>query len=179
VNFGLMKISATSKGDLMHIVAYTDGASSNNSDADNRCGGWGVVILYIDDKGNEVEGGYKTMQGTLKGASNNMMELEAIRRALMAVKKENQTIIIHSDSEYAIGVLSKGWKAKANENLVREIKTLMFKHTVTFEWVQGHAGHEYNEKADKLATQATQRCTDDMDDSDDVKRFGKTQQSLF
>jgi ribonuclease HI len=26
------------------------------------------------------------------------------------------------------------------------------KHTVTFVWVKGHAGHPFNERCDKLAT---------------------------
>jgi len=143
----------------MRVVAYTDGASANNHDAELRCGGWGVVMMFVDDDGKLVDkdGAYKEKSGTLKGATNNQMELEAVRRALLMFKKDGLTITIHADSEYAIGVLSKGWKPKANTNLVLEIKGLLAKHTVRFEWIKGHAGTEHNERADKLAEEAAQR----------------------
>lgn len=166
----------------MKVIAYTDGAAANNQDAESRCGGWGVVMMVVDDNGQQLDkdGSYKELSGTLKGATNNMMELEAVRRALGMLKRDGVDITIYADSEYAIGVLSKGWKAKANQNLVLEIKALLSKHTVRFDWVRGHAGAEHNERADKLAEAAAQRCSDDMDDSADLlKLSGKPQRNLL
>jgi ribonuclease HI len=34
-------------------------------------------------------------------------------------------VVVHTDSQYAIGVLSKGWKAKANTELIRVIRALL------------------------------------------------------
>jgi ribonuclease HI len=63
--------------------------------------------------------------------------------------------VIHTDSKYAIGVLSQGWKPKANQELVARIKSRLDKHEkVQFVYVPGHAGVPMNERADELAREA-------------------------
>ena len=50
--------------------------------------------------------------------TNNIAELTAIERVLDVVPELGRPLVIHTDSAYAIGVLSKGWKAKANLALI-------------------------------------------------------------
>lgn len=125
------------------ITIYTDGASSGNPGPS----GIGVYLSYGRHE--------KEISEYIGEATNNIAELEAIRRALSEIKNRNLPLKIHSDSSYAIGLLTKGWKAQKNQELVADIKKLvsMFRN-VEFIKVSGHSGIPGNEKADRLATGA-------------------------
>ena len=132
------------------IIIYTDGASSGNPGPS----GIGVLLKY---GGREKEISKYIGQGT-----NNIAELEAIRTALLELKKTDLPVRIYTDSNYALGLLSKGWKAKMNTELVAEIRDIIrrFKD-IRFIKVEGHAGIEGNERADRLAVSAIEhRGTD-------------------
>jgi len=53
-----------------------------------------------------------------------------------------------------IKICSFGGKARANLELVTELRTLMARHRVTVHHVEGHTGHPENERADRLAQEA-------------------------
>jgi ribonuclease HI len=124
-------------------VAYADGACSGNPGP----AGLGMVVIAPDGKmkeGNEYLG-----EGT-----NNIAELMAILRVVEATPKE-MPLLVHTDSSYAIGVLQKGWKAKANQELIARIKeALSARSNVRLSYVPGHAGVPMNERADELAVEA-------------------------
>ena len=136
------------------ITIYTDGACSGNPGV----GGWGVVI--IDDNKNET-----FLNGGDNDTTNNKMELTAAIQALKAIEKKSAITLI-TDSKYVKdGIQSwiqnwkkNGWKTAAkkpvkNKELWIELDQLISKHTLSWEWVKGHAGNKYNEKADYLARQ--------------------------
>ncbi len=119
-------------------IAYTDGACSGNP------GPAGVgVVLHLADRRVEVS-------EWLGQATNNIAELTGILRALERTDP-SLPIVIHTDSSYAIGVLQKGWKAKANQALIATIKDAMRGRAVRLVYVPGHAGVTWNERADELA----------------------------
>ncbi len=121
-------------------VAYTDGACTGNPGP----AGVGVVLQH--------EGRCDERSEFLGEGTNNIAELTAILRAL---EMTDQPVIIHTDSQYAIGVLSKGWKAKANTALIERIRgVLRERRGVRFVYVRGHAGIPLNERADELARAA-------------------------
>jgi ribonuclease HI len=65
---------------------------------------------------------------------------------------------IHTDSQYAIGVVQRGWKAKANTNLVAELRAELSRHPgVRLVYVPGHSGVPLNERCDELARLAIAR----------------------
>jgi ribonuclease HI len=129
--------------DPASVIAYTDGACSGNPGP----AGLGVVV---------VDGGVTTELSEYLGlTTNNVAELTAIARALDQVAARERPVQIHTDSQYAIGVLSKGWKAKANGELVATIKAeLARRPRVRLVYVPGHAGVPLNERADELARRA-------------------------
>jgi ribonuclease HI len=93
-------------------------------------------------------------------ATNNMAELKAIETGLLAVKKTDLPVRLFTDSRYAYGVLTLGWKAKANNEMVQSIKKTMMKFkNLKIIKVKGHAGNEGNERADFLATSAIKDST--------------------
>lgn len=128
------------------VVIYTDGACSGNPGP----AGLGVVVV---ESGRTVEISEYLGQGT-----NNIAELTAILRALEAVADKSRAIDLHTDSQYAIGVLQKGWKAKANQALIATLRARLAEHEdVRLVYVPGHAGVAWNEKADELAREAVTR----------------------
>jgi ribonuclease HI len=74
------------------------------------------------------------------------------------VKNRRVPVRIHTDSAYAIGVLSEGWKVKENRELVARIQALMRDFTdLAFVKVRGHSGDPGNERVDQLARDAIMR----------------------
>lgn len=127
---------------LEPIVIYTDGACSGNPGP----AGAGVVMMCA--------GRRKELSAFLGQGTNNIAELTAILRGLQWVKSSNRTLLIHTDSSYSIGVLSR-WKAKANAELIGQIKREMRRFAdLRLIKVAGHAGIPENERCDELARQA-------------------------
>lgn len=126
-----------------NLVAYTDGACSGNPGP----AGLGVVLLE--------RGARRELSEFLGIGTNNVAELTAILRALEGVGRSAEVMLVHTDSQYAIGVLTKGWKAKANVALIAEIKERMRNFPrLSLVYVRGHAGIPLNERADELARAA-------------------------
>lgn len=130
------------------IVIYTDGACTGNPGP----AGIGVVILDGPER--------REISEYLGQGTNNIAELTAIERALEAVNPDGRArpVLVHSDSSYAIGLLSKGWKAKANTDLVTRIRGLARNFgDLRFVKVRGHSGVAENERCDELARTAITR----------------------
>lgn len=140
----------------MDLVAYTDGACSGNPGP----GGWGALLIARD---GETEIKRRELSGGASETTNNRMELTAAIEALNALERAS-TITVVTDSTYVRDGITKwmagwernGWKTAAkkpvkNAELWRALDAAQTRHTVTWEWVKGHAGHEENEIADQLA----------------------------
>lgn len=129
------------------VVAYTDGACSGNPGP----AGLGVVVIDGDRCVERFE--------YLGHGTNNIAELTAILRALVEIEPHQPTAV-YTDSRYAIGVLTQGWKAKANKELISEIRGALAGRPVRLVYVPGHAGVPLNERADELARRAiTERAS--------------------
>lgn len=122
------------------IIAYADGACSGNPGP----AGLGVVII---DGDRRVE-----LSEYLGVGTNNIAELTAILRVLQELPEPGRPLVIHTDSQYSIGVLQKGWKAKANTDLVAKVRDAIAARAGThLRYVPGHSGVPLNERADALA----------------------------
>jgi ribonuclease HI len=131
------------------LEVWTDGACSGNP------GPMGIGVVVID-------GGARRELGEYLGVgTNNRAELVAIERGLDLVAdggKGDHRIRVYTDSSYSIGLLSQGWKAKANQDLVARIRARLEDFPrVEFVKVAGHAGVPENERCDELARQAILR----------------------
>jgi ribonuclease HI len=123
--------------------AFTDGACSGNP------GPAGSGVVLVEPGGKLHEG-----QEYLGEATNNVAELTAILRALEWIPAGAGTIVVHTDSKYAIGVLTKGWKAKVNQELIARARRLVQERGAQLRYVPGHEGVALNERADELARDA-------------------------
>jgi ribonuclease HI len=127
-------------------IVYTDGACSGNPGP----AGSGMVVIA---PGGKIHEGYAFL-GT---ATNNVAEITGVLLSVEAVPQTAESIAIHTDSKYAIGVLSLGWKAKVNGELIQRTRAVLATRTVRFVHVPGHAGVPMNERADELAREAIRR----------------------
>jgi ribonuclease HI len=133
------------------IDVWTDGACSGNP------GPMGIGVVVLASGGRREHGEY------LGIGTNNIAELVAIERGLevagdVDAGKGARAVHVFSDSSYAIGVLSKGWKAKANQELVARIREVVKGDPrIRLVKVPGHAGVPENERCDELARAAIAR----------------------
>ncbi len=140
------------------IAVYTDGACSGNPGP----GGWGAIII---DENNEKE-----FSGFEPNTTNNRMELTAVIQGLSALKEQQASVTVYTDSQYIVNAINlhwldnwqiKGWmnaskKPVANRDLWEMIIDLNKKYKPTYVWVKGHSSNEYNNRCDALAVQAIQ-----------------------
>ena len=125
------------------ILAFTDGACSGNPGP----AGIGVVLVCGEYR--------KEISDYIGEATSNIAELTAVVRALSSIRDRTRHVILHSDSEYTIGSLTRDWKIRANKTLIDQARALAATFThLRFEWVPGHAGVVENERCDELARTA-------------------------
>jgi ribonuclease HI len=74
-----------------------------------------------------------------------------------ALKLAKAGDVILTDSRYAIGMITRGWRAKANVELVAAARKLYeSKSGIEIRWIRGHNGHAHQERSDLLANIAAQ-----------------------
>lgn len=128
------------------VIVYADGACSGNPGP----AGLGVVILDGAER--------RELSEFLGRATNNIAELSALLRAAQDLAGRSEPVRMYTDSKYSIGVLTQGWKAKKNPQLIAEVKAaLEGLGDVRIYYVPGHAGFALNERADELAREAIGR----------------------
>jgi len=138
-------------------MLFTDGACSGNPGP----GGWAYILRHpASGKEREAAGGEAQ-------TTNNRMELRAVIEGLTALKVPSK-VELYSDSQYVLKGLKEwlaGWKAKGwktaskqpvkNKELWEALDELKQRHTLSFHWIEGHAGHPENERCDQLAVEAS------------------------
>lgn len=141
---------------MPNLFAYTDGACSGNPGP----GGWGALLQA---KEGETVVKERELNGGEAETTNNRMELLAAIAALESLTRAS-TITVVTDSAYVKngvtgwihGWKRNGWKTSnrkpvKNVDLWQRLDEAQARHSVTWEWVKGHAGHPENERADELA----------------------------
>ena len=87
---------------------YTDGSCSGNPGP----GGWAAVIEHDGEK--------TRLSGGERSTTNNRMEIMAAIKGLEAAPP-GATAVIHSDSEYLVKTMTKGWKRNVNRDLWEQL----------------------------------------------------------
>lgn len=134
---------------MKKVVITTDGACDPNPGP----GGWAAILRA----GEHV----REISGSDPATTNNRMELRAIIEGLRALKQPCE-VVVRTDSKIAVSWARGAQFAKERHRLAHpeayalhcEYVQVAQPHTVTFEWVKGHAGDPDNERADWLAENA-------------------------
>ena len=141
------------------VTIYTDGACSGNPGP----GGWGAILMYQEQK--------KELSGFEPETTNNRMELRAVIEAVRALKV-SCSVKIHTDSAYVCNAFhqrwlnnwqANGWKTASkrdveNQDLWRELLSVLSKHTYQFVKVKGHSDNPLNNRCDELARLAIKQA---------------------
>ena len=108
----------------------------------------------------------KQLSAGFRKTTNNRMELLAVIIALESIRKENQNVIVYSDSKYVVDSILKkrvfkweanGFTKKKNKDLWTRLLKAYRKHAVDFFWIKGHNNHTENDLVDQLAVRASQQ----------------------
>ena len=100
---------------------YTDGSCSGNPGP----GGWAAVIEHDGEKSR--------LSGGERSTTNNRMEIMAAIKGLEAAPP-GATAVIHSDSEYLVKTMTKGWKRNVNRDLWEQLDLAQWRSaTSTFD----------------------------------------------
>lgn len=140
---------------MKKVLLFTDGACSGNPGR----GGYGAILRYKDNE--------KVLSRGFRLTTNNRMELLAAIVGLEALTEPCE-VELYSDSKYLVDALTKGWvdswkkkgwkkadgKPALNVDLWQRLLAQTQRHSVSFVWLKGHAGHPENERCDALAVEA-------------------------
>jgi len=145
------------------LKIYTDGGCSGNPGP----GGWAYIMVLETFQGKKITAQEK---GVERNTTNNRMELSAVINALRALKTMDdipRKIALYTDSQYVQKGITEwihGWKRNSwktsdktpvkNQDLWKELDLLAGEFSVKWEWIRGHAGHEYNERCDRMTQEA-------------------------
>ena len=145
---------------MQEVTLYTDGAARGNPEGP---GGYGAILQFVDSRGNLHE---KELSAGYEKTTNNRMELMAVIAGLEALTRPCRVKVV-SDSQYVTNAFLKGWLESwqkknwrgasgpvKNVDLWKRLLAAGEPHTLSFIWVNGHAGHPENERCDRLATSA-------------------------
>jgi ribonuclease HI len=139
------------------VKLSTDGSCIGNPGP----GGWACVLRFGGHTGE--------LFGCESHTTNNRMELQAVIKGLQALREPCQ-VTISTDSQYVqrgitewlAGWKANGWrKSKAkgsravlNQDLWADLDKRIALHTVSWQWVKGHAEDTDNIRCDSLANKA-------------------------
>ncbi len=119
---------------------YTDGSCLRNPGGPGGWAWWCPTTRRLES-------------GHIAETTNNRAELQAILEAVKALE-DGRAVRVYTDSQWALNVLTRRWKAKKNRDQIEAIWALPHWKAVRMFWVRGHDGHRDNEKADRLANAA-------------------------
>jgi len=143
------------------VTIYTDGACSGNPGP----GGYGVILISGSHRKEISEGFILT--------TNNRMELLAAIVALESLRKPGTHVTLHTDSQYLVNAVNKGWlfgweqkrfSKKKNPDLWIRFLKVYRQHNVRLVWIKGHANIPENERCDALAVEASKSKSLSIDD---------------
>lgn len=142
----------------MDVTCYTDGGCHGNPGP----GGWAYLLSF--------DSSYEERYGYEPETTNNRMELTAVIEALRRVEtlsEKPERVNLYTDSQYVRNGITEwihrwkknGWKTAGkkpvkNRDLWQTLDRVAAAVTVSWHWVEGHAGVELNERCDELVQQA-------------------------
>jgi ribonuclease HI len=140
------------------VTIVCDGSSLGNGRGNPRAAA--VAVLGF-------QGYWKAVGTYLGSATNQQAEIAAATIGLENLK-EPCKVKLMSDSRYVVETMGGTWKRKTNHDWWAKLDKAAAKHTIEWQWVKGHSGHEVQEVADKAARTIAEVGRVDMEMLDDA-----------
>jgi len=158
------------------LSIFVDGSCQDNQNVTAETpAAWAYVVVEGDGGLGRGDGGILTEASGLvltdeqaadflgaEVGSNNTAELSALAHALrwLLINEGDSPATIHGDSEYALRIAQRIYRAKANRALAKRVQELWDEvaslRSLTGNHVRAHKGHRWNERADHLAFRCMQ-----------------------
>jgi ribonuclease HI len=126
---------------MKNVTIVCDGSSLGNGKGITRAAA--VAVLGF-------KGYWKAVGEYLGNATNQQAEIAAATIGLKSLK-EPCKVKLMSDSRYVVQTMTGNFRKKTNHEWWEKLESAASRHTVEWEWLKGHAGHEVQEIADKMA----------------------------
>lgn len=126
---------------MKDVTIVCDGSSLGNGKGNTRAAAAAVLGF---------KGYWKAVGEYLGNATNQQAEIAAAYVGLKNLK-EPCRVKVMTDSRYVVETMGGTWKRKTNHEWWEKLDRAAARHSVTWEWMKGHAGHEVQEVADKIA----------------------------
>jgi ribonuclease HI len=98
-----------------------------------------------------IDGQRRIVSGNDRSTTSNRMELTAAIRGLLATR-EQQYVTIHSDSQYLINTMNRGWERTSNLDLWAQLDQIQKSRSITWKWVSRTRSTPGNEIAHRVAS---------------------------
>lgn len=126
---------------LKQVTVFCDGSSLGNGLGQTRAAA--VALLGF-------RGFWRSVGQYLGSATNQQAEIAAAALGLESLR-EPCRVNLFTDSRYVIETMSGRFRRKTNHDWWQRLDKAASRHTVTWEWTQGHAGHVIQEAVDRAA----------------------------
>ncbi|MGH9947766.1 MAG: ribonuclease HI [Pyrinomonadaceae bacterium] len=143
---------------MKQVTIVCDGSSLGNGMLNPRA----AAVAALGFKGI-----WKAVGEYLGNATNQQAEIAAASLGLENLK-EPCKVKLFSDSRYVVETMGGTWKRKTNHDWWSRLDKAAAKHTIEWEWVKGHDGHEIQEIVDKAARKIAKTGKVDQEQLDEA-----------
>lgn len=126
---------------MKEVTIVCDGSSLGNGKGNPRA----AAVAVLGYKGY-----WRAFGEYLGSATNQQAEIAAARIGLEQLREPCKVRLL-SDSRYVVETMMGNFRKKTNHDWWAGLDKAAKKHTIKWEWVKGHAGHEVQEVADSMA----------------------------
>lgn len=143
---------------MKKVTIVCDGSSLGNGRRNPRAAA--VAVLGF-------KGLWKAVGEYLGSATNQQAEIAAAAIGLESLREACDVTVL-SDSRYVVETMGGTWKRKTNHDWWRRLDEASAKHSIKWQWIKGHNGHEVQEIVDKLARKTAESGRVDAELFDDA-----------
>lgn len=143
---------------MKKVTIVCDGSSLGNGRGNPRAAA--VAVLGF-------KGLWKAVGEYLGSATNQQAEIAAAAIGLESLREACDVTVL-SDSRYVVETMGGTWKRKTNHDWWRRLDEASAKHSIKWQWIKGHNGHEVQEIVDKLARKTAESGRVDAELFDDA-----------
>jgi ribonuclease HI len=126
---------------LKPVTIYCDGSSLGNGRGETRAAS--AALLNFRDQ-------WRAFGCYLGNATNQQAEIVAAAIGLENLREPCRVKVL-TDSRYVVETMSGRFRRKSNHEWWARLDRAVAGHSIEWQWIKGHAGHDAQEAVDKAA----------------------------